>query len=60
MTITNPIDGSALYGPIAVTAGLAVGASILNDNIQQMLQWKDFKVTGVTATGTRLFVWYRT
>jgi hypothetical protein len=58
--ITAPSDSATLYPPIAVGATPAAYTIILNDNITSpgdALTWRDFAVTGVTATGTRLFLW---
>lgn len=59
VTITQPGTGISLYPPIVVPATPAQGTIILNDNIQQLLTWADFAVTGLTATKTVLMVWYR-
>jgi hypothetical protein len=60
VTITDPIDGTILYGPMTVDASVAVGSILFTDNLDtQSLMWRDFNVTGVTATGTRLYIWYR-
>lgn len=60
VTVTDPISNIPLIAPMLVTAAQATDTILYYDNPTQLLQWKDFKVTGVTATGTRLFVWYRT
>lgn len=59
VTITEPNSGIALYPPVNVTASTALGTLIFEDNPTYPLQWRDFAVTGVTATGTQLYVWYR-
>lgn len=59
VSITDPVSGIPLLAPMLVPATQATGTIIFYDNPTQLLQWKDFAVTGVTATGTRLFVWYR-
>jgi hypothetical protein len=60
VTITDPNDNTKLYPPLQVAAGVAQNAILYTDNLDsQSLQWRDFNVTGVTATGTRLFIWYR-
>ena len=61
VTITNPEDSTKLYGPRAVVASAPQNDLLYTDNLDgNPLQWRDFNVTGVTATGTRLFIWYRT
>lgn len=59
VTITEPNSGIALYEPIAVAASLTAGATVVTDNPTYPLQWRDFAVTGLTGTGTRLYIWYR-
>jgi hypothetical protein len=59
VTITEPNSGIPLTAPMLVPAGSATDTVLFYDNPTQLLQWRDFKVTGVTATGTRLFIWYR-
>jgi hypothetical protein len=59
VTVTLPIGGASLLAPMVVPAGSAVGTILFADNIDNTIYWQDFAVTGVTATGTRLFVWYR-
>lgn len=53
------IDNTELIAPMVVTAGSAAGTVLYYDNPTQLLNWKDFKVSGLTATGTRLMIWYR-
>jgi len=60
VTITAPSDGSTLYPPVAVVAASPIDTILYNDNPtapNTSLTWRDFAVTGVTATGTRLFLW---
>lgn len=59
VTVTEPNSSIPLLPPIAVAATSAAGTIIYNDNPTQLLQWRDFAVTGLTATATKLFVWYR-
>lgn len=59
VTIVDPNDNTTLFPPISVPAGSAANSIILNDNFNQALTWRDFKVTGLTATGTRLYIWYK-
>jgi hypothetical protein len=58
VTITEPNSGITLL-QIQVPATPTAGQTIYNDNPTQLLQWRDFAVTGLTATGTVLYVWYR-
>ena len=60
VTITAPSDSAALYPPIVVPAGQAAGSAIWTDDPTEVtgaLTWRDFAVTGVTATGTVLYLW---
>ena len=59
VTITGS-DGIALYPPLAVAASIGARAVLFSDNPtapNSSLTWKDFAVTGVTATGTVLYLW---
>ena len=52
----------ALYEPIPVTNGVAARTILLTDgpwSWDDALVWPDFAVTGLTATGTILYVWLR-
>lgn len=59
VTITRPTDGGALYPPLVVTAGAAAGTAMYVDAIDNLLTWADFSVTGVSATSSVLWLWYR-
>jgi len=59
VTVTEPNSGIPLLAPMAVPAGSTIGTTLYYDNPTQLLQWRDFTMTGLTATGTRLFIWYR-
>lgn len=50
-------DSIPLYAPI--TVGAAATGTIVNDNITDLLDWDNFGVSGLTASSTKLFVWYR-
>ena len=61
VTITAPSDSATLYPPLAVPAGQAAYTILFSDeptDAKGALTWRDFAVTGVTATGTRLFLWF--
>lgn len=59
VTVTEPNSGIVLLGPMVVPAASPIGTTLYYDNPTQLLQMRDFAVTGLTATGTRLFLWYR-
>lgn len=59
VTVTDPASGVPLIPPMVVSAGATAGTTLYYDNPTQLLTWKNFAVTGTTATSTRLFVWYR-
>ena len=61
VTITAPSDSATLYPPLLVTASTAASTIVYTDDLTDplgALTWRDFAVTGVTATGTRLFLWW--
>lgn len=59
VSITRPADSAILYPPIVVTAAIVANTFVLNDNTtRNILNWNNFAVTGVTATGTRLFLYH--
>lgn len=61
VTITAPSDSAILYPPIQVPTGQPAFTILFVDNPtapSSSLTWRDFAVTGVTGTGTRLFLWY--
>jgi len=57
--VTEPNSGIPLLAPMLVPAASPIGTVLYYDNPTQLLQWRDFAVTGLTDTGTKLFVWYR-
>ena len=61
VTITAPSDSATLYPPIPVAATVAANSILVTDEPTDALgtlTWRDFAVTGLTATGTRLFLWW--
>ena len=61
VTITAPSDGAVLYPPLAIAAGIAANSILVTDEPTDTagdLTWRDFAVTGLTATGTKLYLWY--
>ena len=61
VTITAPSDSAVLYPPLEVAASTAAGTVIYSDDLSDplgALTWRDFAVTGVTATGTILYLWW--
>jgi hypothetical protein len=60
VSITDPIDSRILwFTNVIVTAG-AAGTPIDEDDFAEHFPtWKDFSVTGLTATVTKLYIWYR-
>ena len=59
VTITGS-DGITLYPPLIVGNATAANTILYVDNPEYgvRMTWKDFAVTGLTATGTRLFLWF--
>ena len=61
VTITAPSDSATLYPPIPVAASVAANSILVTDEPTDALgtlTWRDFAVTGLTATGTRLFLYW--
>jgi hypothetical protein len=61
VTITAPSDSSTLYPPMNVSAGIAADSILYSDEPTEALgtlTWRDFAVTGLTATGTKLMLWW--
>lgn len=58
--VSEPNSGAPLLAPMVVPAASPVGTVLYFDNPTQLLQMRDFGVTGLTSTGTRLMLWYRT
>lgn len=60
VVITEPNSGIALYPTMPVAVSTPANTIIFTDNLaSRQLQWRDFSVTGLTATGTVLYLWYR-
>lgn len=60
VTITDPNSSQSLYPPMTVAASIPVGGVLYTDNLDDNpLQWRDFAAAGLTATGTRIYIWYR-
>lgn len=60
INIVDPVDSTVLYPPVGVAASATAGTVILSDNMDNgQLQWRDFKVTGVTSAGVTVYLWYR-
>lgn len=60
--ITNKASTRALYEPLLVPASLAARSIVTTDGPwtwDDTLAWPDFAVTGLTATGTQLYLWVR-
>ncbi len=61
VSITAPSDSSVLYPPLVVSASQAALTILYVDNptdTEGALTWRDFAVTGLTATGTKLYLWW--
>jgi hypothetical protein len=60
--VTDPIDGTILYQDDVPSAVGAAGTVIPNDHPDFnpiTATWRDFKVTGLTATVSKMTIWYR-
>ncbi len=61
VTITAPSDSATLYPPIPVAAAVGAGSILATDEPTDALgtlTWRDFAVTGLTATGTVLYLYW--
>ena len=62
VTINQNASGSRLLYPPILVGTQAAYVLLVSDgvyNLDDRLTWGDFAVTGLTATGTRLFLWLR-
>ena len=61
VSITAPSDSAVLYPSMPVAASIAADSILITDEPTEALgtlTWRDFSVTGVTATGTKLLLWW--
>lgn len=61
VTIQAVSDSATLYPPLPVAATIPANSILNTDGPTEplgTLTWKDFKVTGLTATGTVLYLWW--
>ena len=60
VTITTPSpDSLTLYPLMNVSATIPTNTILYTDEPTDPLTWRDFIVSGLTATGTTLQLWYR-
>jgi|SRR5581483_3283404 len=60
VSIVDPNDSTQLYlAAIGAGAGAAGTVLVREDFPGWFPAWRDFKVTGLTATVTKIFIWYR-
>lgn len=59
LTFVSPSDSLSLYPPVEILSSQAAGTVLYTDNITSLLTWKDFSVSGLTATGVTAYIWYR-
>lgn len=61
VTITAPSDSINLYPPLPVAASVGARSILYSDEPTEPLgtfTWRDFAVTGLTATGTVLYLYW--
>jgi hypothetical protein len=61
VAITAPSDSAPLYPILSVAASTAANTELFLDSPTDTtgaLTWRDFAVTGLTATGTKLWIWW--
>ena len=60
INVADPTDGTVLYTiQIPTPAATAPFTPIFVDFETTLAAWRDFKVTGLTATVTKMQIWYR-
>jgi hypothetical protein len=61
VAITAPSDSATLYPTLPVAAAVAANSILYTEDMTSPVNmtWRDFAVTGVTATGTVLWIWFR-
>ena len=58
VAVTDKLSGAPLLSPTSVNAAQAASTILYVDEFGGISQtWPDFAVTGLTATGTALYVW---
>jgi hypothetical protein len=60
VTVADPNDGTVLWNS-AVAAGAGATGTVLTreDFSDNFPAWRDFKVTGLTTTVSKIYIWYR-
>jgi hypothetical protein len=60
VVITNPQNSQQLYPSVPVAAAIPANSILVGDNPtgQGVMSWPDFGVSGLTATGTKLYIWW--
>jgi hypothetical protein len=59
VTVTDPVSGRFILAPMLIPAGDASEFIVFLDDISSPIPATDICVTGLTATGTKLYLWYR-
>jgi len=59
VVIADPNDSTVLLNIAPATGATTAGIVLYNENFFTALKWRDFRVTGLTATVTKLYIWYR-
>lgn len=59
LAFVDPNDNTVLYPPVVIPATQATGTVIFSDIMTFPLNWRDFKITGVTAAHVTVYIWYR-
>ena len=60
VSILDPLTSQVLYPPLYVAAAQAAAGIVLYfDDCVPALTWRDFMVSGLTATQSTLYIWYR-
>jgi hypothetical protein len=61
VAVTKPADSSTLYPTMPVAGATPANTILVTEDVTSPanLTWSDFAVTGATATGTVLYIWWR-
>jgi hypothetical protein len=60
VTVADPNDGTILWNSGVAAAAGATGTILTREDFADHFPaWRDFKITGLTATVTKVYIWYR-
>lgn len=60
VVVADPVDATILWQAAVAAAAGAAGTILIDESFNPITaNWRDFKVTGLTATLTKIQIWYR-